>query len=289
MMHRLIPMLLAVVAVSAPAVAQVVPAPRMITVQGVKVHVWTSGLEQRTAGQPVIVLEAGSGAVLQTWTPIFAELSRLGPVVAYDRLGLGQSDADPKVPTLTRNVETLHDVLQTVASPPYVLVGHSLGGVIIRGFSHLYGSETAGLVYLDTPDFEATRAERAAVLSGDARERALRPPELPAIPADTPPGLRAVYEQLLNEMRDDFPSARTWRQPANIPVGVIVTARADRLRGDGVVTVRLQIRHQSEWALSTPDSVFTIAGHTGHQVHRDDPRMVVNLIQHVYERAQKNK
>ena len=104
-----------------------------------------------------------------------------------------------------------------------MLVGHSLGGVLIRGFSARYPNETAGLVYLDTPDFEATREQRAAVLTGEARDRALKPPSMPAIPDDTPAKLRPVYEQLLLEMANDFPSARDWRQPSNIPVGVIVT------------------------------------------------------------------
>jgi pimeloyl-ACP methyl ester carboxylesterase len=265
------------------------PAPRMINVDGVQVRVLTTGLDGRNAQQPVIVLEAGSGADLDTWQPVFAELARIAPVIAYDRLGLGQSAADPKTPTLSRNVETLDDVLRTLAPPPYLLVGHSLGGVIIRGYSQLYAGNISGLVYLDVPDFEATRAERAALLSGEARQRALGPPDLPAIPPDTPAGLRAVFQQLLNEMRDDFPSARSWRQPANIPVAVVVTTRADRLRGDGGAMVRLQIRHQSEWALLSPDSLFVTAGHTGHQVHRDDPALVVSLVRHVFTKAQIKK
>jgi pimeloyl-ACP methyl ester carboxylesterase len=262
--------------------------PRMIGVDGVTVRVWTAGLERRVAGQPVIVVEAGGGAGLDTWQPVFADLATLGPVIAYDRLGLGQSDADPKTPTLARNAETLHDVLRSLAPPPYVLVGHSLGGVIIRGFSSLYPGETAGLVYLDVPDFEATREERASVLSGEARERALKPPDLPAIPPETPAKLRPVYEQMLAEIRDDFPSARSWRQPQGIPVGVIVTARADRMRDAGAM-VRLQIKHQTEWTLGSANSIFTIAGHTGHQVHRDDPALVLSIVRHVFERATPRK
>jgi pimeloyl-ACP methyl ester carboxylesterase len=267
------------------SVASAQTGPRTISVGGVAVRVWTSGLDRRVAGQPVMALEAGSGAGLDTWNPVFTEIAKLGPVIAYDRLGLGQSAPDPKTPTLPRNAETLRDVLHALAAPPYVLVGHSLGGVIIRGFSHLYPGETAGMVYLDVPDFEATREERAALLTGAARERALKPPDLPEIPADTPAGLRPVYEQLLLEVRDDFPSARPWKQASGIPVGVIVTARADRLRGDGGAMVRLQIKHQTEWTLGSPNSIFTIAGHTGHQVHRDDPALVVSIVKHVFDRA----
>ena len=108
-----------------------------------------------------------------------------------------------------------------------------------------------------------------------------------------PPGYTGkaapVYEQLLAEMRDDFPSARAWRQPEGIPVGVIVTARADRLRGDGDAMVRLQIKHQAEWTLGSAGGIFTIAGHTGHQVHRDDPQLVVSIVRHVFSRASSKK
>ena len=68
---------------------------------------------------------------------------------------------------------------------------------------------------------------------------------------------------------------------------MIVTARAERLRGDGGAMVRLQIKHQMEWTLASPNSLFTIAGHSGHQVHRDDPALVMATIRHVFERASK--
>ena len=262
------------------------PPTRMISVEGVQMRVWTAGLEQRKPDQPVIVLEAGAGAVLDTWKPIFADVSRIGPVIAYDRRALGESGPDTEPPTFARTAQTLHAVLQALkAPPPYVLVGHSLGGVFIRGFATLYPGETAGMVYLDVPDFEATREERAAALPPEDRKAALAPPVLPEIPPGTPAGLVAVYQQLLNEMRDDYPSARNWKQPPGIPVAVVVTTRADRLRGNGGAMVRLHIKHQSEWTLGSPNSLFVLAGHTGHQVHRDDPELVTRLIAHVYERA----
>lgn len=259
---------------------------RMVSVENVPMRVWTAGLDQRKAGQPVIVLEAGAGADLETWKPIFSDLSKLGPVIAYDRRGLGQSGPDTAPPTFARTAQTLRALLQALkAPPPYVLVGHSMGGVFIRGFASMYPGETAAMVYLDVPDFESTREERAAALPPADRQAALGPPALPSIPPGTPPGLAAVYEQQLNEMRDDYPSARGWQQPPAIPVAVVITTRADRLRGNGGAMVRLQIKHQSEWALGSPNSLFVLAGHTGHQVHRDDPALVVRLIAHVYERA----
>jgi pimeloyl-ACP methyl ester carboxylesterase len=276
-----------VIATIVVANAQDASAPtRMVRVEGVAMRVWTAGLDLRKPNQPLIVLEAGAGAALETWQPVFSEVSKIGPVVAYDRRALGQSGPDTAAPTFARTAQTLHALLETLKTPPpYVLVGHSMGGVFIRGFASMYPSETTGMVYLDVPDFESTRAERAAALPPEDRKAALEPPVLPEIPPGTPPGLAAVYEQQLNEMRDDYPSARGWKQPPGIPVAVVITTRADRLRGNGGAMVRLQMKHQSEWALGSPNSLFVLAGHTGHQVHRDDPALVVRLIAHVYERS----
>jgi pimeloyl-ACP methyl ester carboxylesterase len=262
------------------------PSPRTVTVEGLAMRVWGAGLDQRKAGQPVVVLEAGGGADLETWKPVFGEIARLAPTVAYDRLGHGGSAPDTNPPTLERAGRVLHALLQELrASPPYVLVGHSWGGVIVRGFSDMYASETAGLVYLDVPDFETTRQERAAVLPPQDRQEALAPPVFPPIPADTPAGLRAAYEQMLEEMKNDYPTARKFRQPSGIPAAVVVTTRADRLRGNGGAIVRLQMARQSEWALTSRDGLFLLAGHAGHQVHRDDPALVVQLVKHVLDRA----
>ena len=57
------------------------------------------------------------------------------------------------------------------------------------------------------------------------------------------------------------------------------------MRGNGGAIVRLQIARQSEWALTSRDGLFVLAGHTGHQVHRDDPALVVHLVRHVLDRV----
>lgn len=280
--------LAATIAVLSPAIvdAQTDTPTRLVNVNGRPMHVWTAGLEQRKPGQPVVVLEAGGGATLDTWKPVFADIARLAPAVAYDRRGHGKSDIDTEPQTLKRVVETLHALLKELgAGPPYVLVGHSWGGLLVRGFSDMYAAETAGLVYLDVPDFERTREQFAAVLPPADRKEALGPPQLPEIPRDTPPGLRAAFDGMLDEMRSEYRSARAFKQPPGIPVAVVVTTRADRMKGNGGAIVRLQIKLQSEWALGNPNSLFVLAGHTGHQVQRDDPALVARLVDHVLRHA----
>ena len=269
-----------------PKAQSALPATRMVKVSGGAMRVRTAGLELRKPGQPVLIAEAGGGATLETWDPVFVDLAGLAPLVAYDRRGHGQSEPDLRPPTLGRDIENLHELLQSLAlAPPYVLIGHSWGGIIVRGFGHVHPSEVAGLVCLDVPDFESTRAEKAAVLPTEDRQRALAPPTFPSIPEGTPPGLRAAFEQMANEMRDDYPTARSFKQPPGVPVAVVVTTRADRLEGNGGPMVRLHIEKQQEWALRSPNGLFVLAGHSGHQVHRNDPALVTDMVRHVLKYA----
>lgn len=176
-------------------------------------RVAVAGLEQRKPGQPVIVLEAGAAETgIEEWNAVFADLARVAPVVAYDRRGVGQSEPASVKPTLRRTAQSLHGLLQRLSiSPPYVLVGHSWGGVVTRAYFDQYAHEVAGLVFLDAVNPGRTREDRAKGLPPEGREKELASPTLPPIPPDTPPGLRAEYELILSEMANDYPEARSLR------------------------------------------------------------------------------
>src|SRR5687768_15673008 len=148
--------------------------PRTIDVEGGTMRVWTAGIEQRPGGRPVVILESGAGEGLDTWKPVFAEIARVAPVVAYDRRGLGQSAADSVRPSLRRVAQSLHALLNRLnIPPPYILVGHSWGGLLTRAYFDQYPQEVAGLVFLDALNPGMTREERARAAPPEERERLL--------------------------------------------------------------------------------------------------------------------
>ena len=104
----------------------------------------------RGSGRPVIVLDAGLGDWSPSWIPIQQRLAARTTVCAYDRAGYGFSDPASSARTSDTISRELHDLLHAANLPaPYVLVGHSFGGLNVLAFTQIYRREVAGLVLVD--------------------------------------------------------------------------------------------------------------------------------------------
>ena len=127
---------------------------RFITIDGADVRINTIGFENRAEGQPVVVFENGHGESIKSWNKIIDSVSKICPIVLYDRAGTRESKPDNKIPSLKYNSKKLKKILETLdIKPPYLLVGHSLGGIYIRGFANYYPDDLAGLIFIDPADF----------------------------------------------------------------------------------------------------------------------------------------
>jgi len=159
----------------------------MIPVGGHAMRVRTANLGDRKPRQPAVVFEGGAAQWLGTWNPIFDQVAAIAPAIAYDRRGIGMSEFDGEPQTLKHVASSLRALLADMrVAPPYVLVGHSYGGALIRVFAHEFPTEVKGLVYLDSTDVDMTYAEVDA-LSPNARPFVYQ--LMGAIPAEPPSGL----------------------------------------------------------------------------------------------------
>lgn len=121
------------------------PPGSLIDIDGRRIHMQTAG-----SGAPTVVLETGLGGMSSAWGWIQPETARFSRVVSYDRAGLGWSEADTAPKTAHLAAQRLRTILRrSQASPPYVLVGHSMGGLLIRVFAERYRDEVAGMVLVD--------------------------------------------------------------------------------------------------------------------------------------------
>jgi len=123
------------------------PAPgQLVDVGGYKMHINCMG-----EGSPTVILEAGWADYSATWAYVQPEVAKVTRVCSYDRAGYGWSDPSPYPRTASWRVKELHTLLVNAnIQGPYVLVGHSLGGMLVRVYAHTYPDEVIGMVLVDS-------------------------------------------------------------------------------------------------------------------------------------------
>ncbi len=125
---------------------------RLVDVEGRKMHIDCTG-----EGSPTVILDSGLGDSYLSWRKVQPEIAKFTRVCSYDRAGLGYSDPSTEPRTSKVIAAELHALLQSASvSPPYVIVGHSMGGYDVRVYTSLYRNEIVGMVLVDAshPDQE---------------------------------------------------------------------------------------------------------------------------------------
>ncbi|WP_406829897.1 alpha/beta hydrolase [Pedococcus sp. KACC 23699] len=119
---------------------------RLIDVGGYRLHLHCAG-----TGTPTVVLLNGLGETSPQWARVLPAASASTRVCAYDRVGQGWSDDSPNPADATTAATDLHKLLAAAGEPgPFVLAGHSSGGVHALTYTHLYPAQVAGVVLLDS-------------------------------------------------------------------------------------------------------------------------------------------
>ena len=122
------------------------PIGQMIDIGGYHLHMHVEG-----EGTPTVIFDAGAGGIGLSWELLRPVIAKVIRVVEYDRAGLGWSDPSPKPRRADIMVDELHTLLKNAnIEAPYILTGHSLGGVVARQFAAKYPDEVAGLVMVDS-------------------------------------------------------------------------------------------------------------------------------------------
>ncbi len=118
---------------------------QLIDVGGYKMHINCTG-----QGTPTVILDSGLGNSYAPWHKVQLQIAQFVQVCSYDRAGSGYSDSSPHRRTSKDIAEELRALLHSAGvSPPYILVGHSLGGYDVRLYASLYRNEVAGMVLAD--------------------------------------------------------------------------------------------------------------------------------------------
>jgi pimeloyl-ACP methyl ester carboxylesterase len=125
------------------------PPGRLVDIGGWRLHLNCTGTA--APGQPTVVLEAGIGAFSVEWALLQPRVAPFARVCSYDRAGVGWSELGPAPRTRHQMAFELHTLLERAGErAPYLLVGQSFGGSVVRLYAAVYRSEVAGMVLVDT-------------------------------------------------------------------------------------------------------------------------------------------
>jgi pimeloyl-ACP methyl ester carboxylesterase len=249
---------------------------KLVDVGGRRLYIKCSG--EARAGRPVVVMDAGMVSTSDGWSLVQPKAAQFARVCSYDRAGMGKSDRAPQPRTSQDIVNDLHNLLaQGGINPPYVLVGHSLGGMNARLYTSRYPNEVVGMVLVDSTHEDETE-----------RMVAFLPPETlkKAKPEDmviqSPEGLD--FKRSIAQVR-----AANWH--GDIPLIVLTRGSATFNPNDYAVPslapkfeqVRLEL--QQELVRRSSRGKQIIAEKSGHNIHRDQPELVIDAIRQVVEEA----
>lgn len=269
---------------------------QMVSVNGTKFNVLVKGLEGRKPKTPVIIFENGMGVDLKNWNKVFDQLSTVAPVLAYDRAGLGKSEPVYKLPTVKLVAENLHQIVKALnIPPPYLLVGHSMGGVYIRGYAGFYPGDIAGLVFVDPADFTETKNDwnnifRKLGLPEEKIQQMLvdRLYKLAPITDSVDYGPRSE-RQVLNELRkSDFAEINALPLP-KVPVyffvggkfDVPVNQRSKEYNQESFFHIKNN-SNMERWIKiidqAAKGSALIYLNNAGHYIQWDDPRSLIDNI-----------
>lgn len=235
----------------------------MISVNGVNFHLNCTG-----SGFPTLVLEAGLGENSLSWYPVQTKLAQNTRVCSYDRAGLGWSDPinDPIQPEdVARNLHTLLN--NAGIAPPYVLVGHSRGGIYVRAFYHQYPEETQGIVLVDSTH-EQSLMHQYPYASWDYQKQAMHI-------AVAEPLSRIGFVRLMGFANAD-------RLPSPLPPEVLAAKTAIQNRSDtahAIVNEIAVMRNGLDPTTPPPGSLGNIPLLVLTAGNRIDPKLVENEAQ----------
>lgn len=213
--------------------------------------------------EPVVIFDSGSGDDSTVWQAVTPEVAKFARVVIYDHAGLGKSDPKPGNDRISSkdSVEALHILLKKEnIKSPYILVGHSRGGLNMQLFAEMYPHEVTGIVLVDPVSRNQTSHD-------------------PDPPKNSPYYREAIS---FDESRDEV------KKGGKFPAVPLIVLTATKQHGDSKREI-LWRQWQKEITKLSPQGKQIFAWNSGHYIQKQQPQLVINAIYTVIQSANSNK
>lgn len=232
------------------------------------------------SGPYTVIFESGFASNLSVWQNVAPEIAKSAKVVVYSRAGLGKSDPRPEPRTPQRSSMELEEMIDAAhLKAPFILVGHSYGGYLIRLFAARHPEQVAGMVFVDPSverfDTELKKIDAARVAQDQLRFQNLVPP---------------AFKDEFKLVDEAFAAASLLPAPAlpDVPA-VVLTSTMPRPKPEFFsetekgVTLWRTLHEQLFRQFSSGSHIVTAS--SGHNIHREEPGLVTGAIQQVMASA----
>ncbi len=245
-------------------------AEELVAVNGYRLYVKTEGNKK-----PAVVFISGLGERLQTWKEVQPKVAPFAQTFAYDRAGIGESDAVSGSRTSLDVAKELHQLLSNAkVKAPYILVAHSIGGLHARMFAQLYPAEVAGLVLVDVLHERQLLAFRDIQIDGMTEDQVL---EMVADQEGMTGGGRAEFLASLKSA-DQVKVTRLPQVPLYVLTAMIPGEK------DSPESILFKQFLHGELAAQVPGGKHILAEQSGHHIQYDQPELVIQAIQEMAEK-----
>jgi pimeloyl-ACP methyl ester carboxylesterase len=233
-------------------------------------------------GSPAIVLFNGAGVTLAGWRALYPRIESLGKVVAWNRFGLIGSDAAERVQSGAVVIASVRELLGYAGiDPPYVLVGHSLGGLYANLFARLHPAEVAGVLMLEAThprDHEVLRMDEAHLL------RSLR--KVLSLPENLFADNLHSEVEAVGHVVQEIGSAGPF---PDVPVAVITGGMPPPRWIMPPEALQARLAHQRELAALSSRGEHVMAKRSGHFPQLSEPQLVLDVLQRLMRRCRERQ
>jgi len=263
----------------------------MVNIGGHSLHIYCIG-----QGSPPVVIDVGFGDSYTNWRAIQEEVAQDTRVCAYERAGYGSSQPGPMPRSSQQVVYELKTLLEKADTPgPYVLVGHSLGGLNMQVFASQHPDRVAGAVLLDPPPlgfitgekfpelYQMAEQETAGLLAAAEQARQSPDPEEKA--------KASYYQTLASEhtmmLADSARQVAAIESFGDMPLIVLASGKPNPAFGEAFQ--QFWIEQNQALATKSANGTYILVEESGHHLYSDVPDVVLDVIRQIVSEGQEQQ